>query len=234
MSERPTAAHSRALVLEALRTKGRMKQDVYARTRTFYSELHQVLTDVANDLQEQAKGIDERLSVALTDKTTTSCELKVAGDVIVFNMHTNVFKLDQSSPLWKSSYLEEDVMRGYFGVVNVYNFLNDSIQYDRDRDIGYLVARIFLNKDGHFFLQGKRQLGFLYNNLQDDVIEARVIQDMVHSIIAYVMEFDLLAPPYDQVQEVSLSELKGMYANQQMSTGKRLGFRSQADREDIT
>jgi hypothetical protein len=234
MTERPTAEHSRALVLEALRTKGRMKQDVYSRTKAFYTELHQVLAAVAKDLQDQAKGIDERLSVILTDKTTTSCELKVAGDVIVFNMHTNVFKLDQSSPLWKSSYLEQDVMRGYFGVVNIYNFLNDSIQFDRDRDIGYLVARVFLNKEGHFFLQGKRQLGFLYNNLQDDVMDASMLQGIVHTVIAYVMEFDLLAPPYDQVQEVSVSELKGMYANQQMSTGKRLGFRSQADKEDIT
>jgi hypothetical protein len=234
MADRPTSEQARALVLEALRTKGRMKQDVYARTKAVYAELHQVLVAVAKDLQQAAIGIDERLTVVLTDKTSTSCELKVAGDVIVFNMHTNVFKLDQSSPLWRSSYLEEDPLRGYFGVVNVYNFLSDSIQYDRDRDIGYLVARIFLNKDGHFFIQGKRQLGYLYNNLQEDVMEPQKLQAVIHTLIAYVMEFDLLAPPYDQVQEVSVSELKGMYANQQMSTGKRLGFRSQADKEDIT
>jgi hypothetical protein len=234
MADRPSSDQARALVLEALRTKGRMKQDVFARTKAFYAELRQVLAGLTKDLHDQATGIDERLTVALTDKTSTSCELKVAGDVIVFNMHTNVFKLDQSSPLWKSSYLEEDPLRGYFGVVNVYNFLSDSIQYDRDRDIGYLVARIFLNRDGHFFLQGKRQLGFLYNNLQDDEMEPQKLQALIHTLIAYVMEFDLLAPPYDQVQEVSVSELKGMYANQQMSTGKRLGFRSQADKEDIT
>jgi hypothetical protein len=234
MADRPTSEQARALVLEALRTKGRMKQDVYARTKAVYAELHQVLVAVAKDLQQAAIGIDERLTVVLTDKTSTSCELKVAGDVIVFNMHTNVFKLDQSSPLWRSSYLEEDPLGGYFGVVNVYNFLSDSIQYDRDRDIGYLVARIFLNKDGHFFIQGKRQLGYLYNNLQEDVMEPQKLQAVIHTLIAYVMEFDLLAPPYDQVQEVSVSELKGMYANQQMSTGKRLGFRSQADKEDIT
>jgi hypothetical protein len=43
---------------------------------------------------------------------------------------------------------------GYFGVVNVYNFLSDSFRYNRERDLGYLVARIFLNKEGHFFVQG--------------------------------------------------------------------------------
>jgi hypothetical protein len=79
-----------------------------------------------------------------------ACELKAAGDLIIFHMHTNVFKLDQSHSLWKSSYLEEDEMRGYFGLINVYNFLSDSFKFNREGDLGYLVARIFLNKDGHF------------------------------------------------------------------------------------
>jgi hypothetical protein len=33
------------------------------------------------------------------------------------------------------------------------------------------VARLFLNKDGHFFVQGKRQLGFLYNDLANNPID---------------------------------------------------------------
>jgi hypothetical protein len=57
-----------------------------------------------------------------------ACELKVAGDTIIFHMHTNVFKLDQSHSLWKTSYLGEDELRGYFGVVNMYNFLSDSFK----------------------------------------------------------------------------------------------------------
>ena len=45
-------------------------------------------------------------------------------------------------------------------MINIYNFLSDSFVYDRERDLGYLVARVFLNKEGHFFVQGKKQLGF--------------------------------------------------------------------------
>ncbi|MEZ4739038.1 MAG: hypothetical protein R2818_06690 [Flavobacteriales bacterium] len=40
-----------------------------------------------------------------------ACELKVAGDVVIFQMHTNVFRLDQSHSYWKGSYLEEDELR---------------------------------------------------------------------------------------------------------------------------
>lgn len=219
--------------LDSLRSKGCMKQDVYARITALFATLKEVCAEVAEDLAGQVRLKDERLQVTYTDKGETSCELRVAGDLVVFNMHTNVFRLDQSNTLWKTSYLEEDELRGYFGVINMYNFLNDSVKYNRDRDIGYLVARLLLNKEGHFFLQGKRQLGFLYNNLQQDVMEREALKQLVYHVVDHVLSFDLLAPPYDQVSQVSVLELKEMYANQQFSTGKRLGFRFQADMDDV-
>ncbi|MBK9765441.1 MAG: hypothetical protein IPO87_19450 [Flavobacteriales bacterium] len=42
----------------------------------------------------------------------------------------------------------------------------------------------------------------------------------------------LLAPPYDQVNQVTVSEMNELNANLQISTGKRLGFRFQADGDD--
>lgn len=230
-NEAPNDPRSAALV--ALRSKACMKQDVYARITALFNELKEICAEVAEDLSAQVKLTDERLQVGYSDKGDTSCELRVAGDLVVFNMHTNVFRLDQSHSLWKSSYLEEDELRGYFGVVNIYNFLNDSVKYNRDRDIGYLVSRLLLNKEGHFFMQGKRQLGFLYNNLQQDVMERAALKQLVYHVVDHVLSFDLLAPPYDQVSQVSVLELKEMYANQQFSTGKRMGFRFQADVDDI-
>lgn len=224
---------SRVRVLQALRTKSCMKQDVYARTKDLFALIKDVAQEIATDLGEEAKRTDQRLAVTFTSRSNTACEMKVAGDLIVFNMHTNVFKLDQSHSLWKSSYLEEDALRGYFGVINIYNFLSDSLLYNRDRDVGYLVARLLLNKDGHYFMQGKRQLGFLFGNLQENVIEREQLLEMLYAIIDHVLGFDLLAPPYDQVEQVSVSELKEMFADQQLSTGKRLGFRFQADLDDL-
>lgn len=233
MAQEQAPQASRDTVLQALRTKSCMKQDVFASTTALFKMMKEVVQEIATDLAEQVKLTDERLAVVYTDKSNNTFELKVAGDLIVFNMHTNVFKLDQSNSLWKSSYLEEDPLRGYFGVINFYNFLSDSMKYDRDRDIGYLVARLLLNKEGHYFMQGKRRLGFLYNNLQEDVMERERLREMLYSVIDHVLEFDLLAPPYDQVEQVSVSDLKQLYANQQLSTGKRLGFRFQADVEDL-
>jgi hypothetical protein len=230
MSTTPTS--SRELILSTLRTKSCMKQDVYHRTVSFFEELKEVLQEITVDLEQAVITHDKRLLVTYQDKGATGCEARVAGDVIIFHMHTNVFKLDQSHSYWKTSYLEDDEMRGYFGVVNVYNFLSDSFKYNRERDLGYLVARIFLNKEGHFFVQGKRQLGFLYNDLEGAVMDRAKMKEVLHAVILYVLEFDLLAPPYDQVNQVTVSEMNELSASP-VSTGKRLGFRFQADTDDI-
>jgi len=234
MSDQPAPKDPRDLVLEALRGKACMKQDIFMRTTAFFEELKEAVRAIATDLEEQAHGIDERLQVGYAEKNNLACELKVAGDIIVFNMHTNVFLLDQSHSLWRGGYLEEDGTRGYFGVVNMYNFLSDSMKFNRERDLGYLVARLFLNKEGHFLLQGKRQLGFLYNDLAGNVMTPERLKELLFTVINYVIEFDLLAPPYDQVNQVTVNEMNEIYANQQPSTGKRLGFRFQADVDDVT
>lgn len=225
-------ADAQGLILDLLRTKSCMKQDVYANTVALFEVIKELLQEVANDLETQVRGEDERLAISFTDKGATACELRVAGDVVIFHMHTNVFKLDQSHSLWKTSYLEDDELRGYFGVVNVYNFLSDSFRYNRERDLGYLVARIFLNRDNRFFVQGRRQLGFLYDDLAGNEVERKRIKDVLLSVVLYVLEFDLLAPPYDQVNQVTVSEMNELNANLKISTGKRLGFRFQSDLDE--
>ena len=229
-----TPLDPRDMILNMLRTKSGMKQDVYAQTTLLFNQMKIVVQEVAADLDVAINPVDKRIGVKYTDKGELACELKVAGDTIIFNMHTNVFKLDQTHSLWKTSYMAEDELRGYFGVINMYNFLSDSFKYNRERDLGYLVARLFLNKDGHFFVQGKRQLGFLYNDLVNNTIDPAKLKQVMHSAILYVLDFDLLTPPYDQVNQVTVSEVNELNANMQISTGKRLGFRFQSDVEDVT
>jgi hypothetical protein len=232
MIEKTVPPAPRELIVTALRTKSCMKQDVYQATLQLFEQLKEVLQEISIDLEQEVVRHDKRLAVSFLDKGVMACEARVAGDVIIFHMHTNVFKLDQSHSFWKTNYLNEDEMRGYFGVVNVYNFLSDSFKYNRERDLGYLVARIFLNKEGHFFVQGKRQLGFLYNDLAGSRMDRDRLRDVLYSIILYVLDFDLLAPPYDQVNQVTVSEMNELSASP-LSTGKRLGFRFQADVEDV-
>ena len=224
----------RALIVEVMAAKSGMKQDVYVRTKDAFALLKEVMQELAGELAETITKKDPRLVVEYTDQGALSARLKAAGDTVIFTMHSNVFLLDQSNSLWKTSYLTEDNTRGYFGVINIYNFLSDSFIYDRERDLGYLVARVFLNKEGHFFVQGKKQLGFLYNDLADNILDRDRMKALVCSVVLYVLDFDLLAPPYDQVSQVTVEEMKHMDAHSMISTGKRLGFRFRADVDDVT
>ncbi len=233
-AEPAPAPGPRDLILRMLQHKSGMKQDVYQNIQALFAQLKEVLLEVAEDLEHEMLQRDKRVSVQYRDKGEMACELRVAGDLVVFHMHTNVFRLDQGHSLWKTSYLEEDEQRGYFGVINVYNFLSDSFKYNRERDIGYMVSRIFLNKEGHFFVQGKRQLGFLYNDLAGNRMDRELLRQVVYSTIIYVLDFDLLSPPYDQVNQVTVSEMNELNAGLQLTTGKRLGFRFQADVDDLT
>lgn len=224
----------KALIIEVMSAKSGMKQDVYVRTQDAFTRLKEVLQELAGELGDAITKKDPRLVVEYTDQGALSARLKTAGDTVIFIMHSNVFLLDQGNSLWKTSYLTEDNTRGYFGVINIYNFLSDSFAYDRERDLGYLVARVFLNKEGHFFVQGKKQLGFLYNDLADNVLDRDRMKALLCSVVLYVLDFDLLAPPYDQVSQVTVEEMNQMDAHSLLSTGKRLGFRFQADVDDVT
>ena len=135
--------------------------------------------------------------------------------------------------MWKSSYIHEDNQRAYCGMINVYNFLADSFKYQRNDDSGYLVARIFINKDNHFFVDGKRQLGFLYNDFANAKISKTAIKNVMESAILYSLDFDLLTPSYDDMKEISISDVVELTRNMRIRTGKRLGFRFHADSDSI-
>ena len=221
------------LILQLLREKSIHKQDVYANTLLRFNELKSNLNSLAKELSAVISKEDKRIHIQYLEKGEFECQFQLAGDLLVFNMHTNVFLFDNDHPLWKSSYLKEDSSRGYCGIINVFNFLADSLKYNRMNDVGYLVARIFVNKENHFIVQGKRQLGFLYNDFINSELDSTQLKAIAQSLLLYTLDFDLYTPPYELVKEVSVMEIKELSDNMQIKTGKRLGFKFQADSDDI-
>ncbi len=220
---------SQELIFKTVKEKSILKQDLFNNTLLNFKVLKQVLKEVGDDLGERIMAIDDRVIVEYRDVDEHEVHLRIAGDILIFNMHTNVFKFDSSNSLWKTSYLKDDETKGYAGVINIYNFLNDSFKYNRINDSGYLVARLFINKENHYMVQGKRQLGFLYNDLINAKIDREQIKALVQSVILYTLDFDLLVPPYDVVKEVSVYEMKQISDGLKLKTAKRLGFKFEAD-----
>lgn len=221
------------LIVTTLKEKAVLKQDVFAISKEIFGVLTEVLEEVITEIKTDFGDTDDRVVLEFKVKSPYEGELIIAGDTLVFQMHTNVFQFDSSNSLWKTSYLSDDEARSFCGIISVYNFLSDSFRFNRLNDLGYLIARIFINHEKHFFVQGKRQLGFLYNDFVNSVIDREKLKSIVHSSILYTLDFDLYTPPYDHVKEVTVSEMAEMTQNVKMKTGKRLGFRFQADSDEV-
>lgn len=221
------------LILKVLKEKSSLKQDVFYKNIKVFEELKSVLKEVVAELKQDAQKIDKRIVVDYSEKGPHEIELKVAGDVLFFHMHTNVFEFDKSHSMWKTSYVRDNPARSYCGMIYIYNFLADSLKYNRASDVGYMIARIFTNNEMHYFVEGKRQLGFLYNDFTHKVIDKQAMKNIIESAIIYAIDFDLFTPPFDEMQEVSVSQILEASENMRIKTGKRLGFRFQADSDQI-
>ena len=230
MKKKPEA---RELILKLLEEKSTLKQDIFHNMINRFGEFQDILKNTAEDLSGHMSKVDKRVVVEYRDKGEFESELRVAGDLLIFHMHTNIFEFDKNHPLWKTSYIKDNPKNSFCGMIVVYNFLADSFKFNRVHDVGYMVARIFINRENHYFVEGKRQMGFLYNDFSNGLMDKEAIRKVVESIILYSLDFDLFTPPFDSVKEVSVLEMQETQNAMQLKTGKRLGFRFQADSDQI-
>lgn len=216
---------------ELVFNKSELKQNVFRSTKEAF-ELFRVTTrDVIHQFQEACQQEGKKIAFEFTDRGDFEFEVKFAGDILLFMMHSNVFEFSRDHQVMKSAYIREDPKRSYCGVIHIYNFLADSFAYQRDNDLGYMIGRVFVNNENHYFIEGKRELGMLYNNFNTSVISEESVRGIVESAIEYTTNFDLLTPPYDEVKMVSVGEMRSNFDKKTLVTGKRLGFRFQADNE---
>lgn len=219
-------------IISTLTSKSTLKQQIFDNTYAAFKLLKQELAGISEDYSARLAGGDPRVKVVFTDHGEFTAELKVAGDLLIFSMHSNIFQFDRDHEIWKTEYIREDASAGYSGVINLYNFLADSFKYNRAEDLGYLVARIFINKNNHFFVQGKRQSGFNYTTLGSNVLNQTHMHEIVQASVQYCLDFDLLVPPYDAVKLISVGQINQNISEARQKTGKRLGFQFKSDDVD--
>lgn len=209
--------------------KSDLKQQVYRSTKEAFEMFRSTTRSIIDQFRQHAAAEGREVRFDFADRGDFEFEVKFAGDVLIFAMHTNVFEFPRDHQVMKSPYIREDSRRSYCGVIRIYNFLADSFLYQRDQDLGYMIGRVFVNNEKHYFIEGKRELGMLYNNFGTSLITSESVQSIVESAIEYTTNFDLLTPPYDDVKLVSVGEMRFDIDKKSTATGKRLGFRFQAD-----
>ena len=218
-------------IISLLGEKSVTKQIVYHNTLNVFKELKSHLQELTEQIKVAIKDFDKEVKVDFNDKGLFEAEITFGGDILVFSMHTNVFSFNQSHAVYNTDYVKENKGRIFCGIIHIYNFLADSLKYGRQHDAGYLVGRIFINKEYNFFVEGKHQLGYPFNTYGEKCIDKEALVNIIESSIIYSLEFDLLTPPIEAVQEITVMqkiEQSGILA---IKTGKRLGFRFSAEND---
>ena len=216
-------------IVGTLKEKSILKQKVYDNTLEWFSVVKEILKDLARDVNTNLGIIDSRVKMEYTDRSTFDAQLKVAGDILLFSMHSNIFQFDREHPAWKTPYIQKNKFNAYSGIINIYNFLFDSFKYSRLDDLGYLIARIFINHENQYLVEGKRQMGMLFSNYGNEALTRSSLQVIISTAIQYSLEFDLLVPPYDTVKIATVGQAEAKIQHSRVITGKRLGFQFNSD-----
>lgn len=225
----PDSDEKKLAIIGTLKEKSVLKQKVFDITLESFNIMKDILKNLSKDINSNLGNVDPRVKLEYTDRSTFDAQLKVAGDILLFSMHSNIFQFDRDHQVWKSPYVQKNKVNAYSGIINIYNFLADSFKYSRMDDLGYLIARIFVNHEYQYFVEGKRQMGMLFTNFGNEPISKPALQEIISTAIQYSMEFDLLVPPYDTIKIATVGQVESKIQHSKMITGKRLGFQFNSD-----
>lgn len=215
----------REKILASIINKSTLKQHIFDNTFTTFNELKDVLFEIASELDDDLDGkLDKRVRIEYRDRGKFEAQLQIASDLLIFQMHTDIFEFDSNHIIWQNEYVQDSRDNSYCGVINIYNFLSDSFKFNRNADEGYLIGRIFINREKCFFVEGKRQTLVRPMAFGRDKITREALVAIMESAIHYALNFDLLMPPYEENKRVTVDQFNTKMDNSKFVTGKRLGY----------
>jgi hypothetical protein len=230
MAKDPLEAN-RAQLLKLLLDKSALKQDIADDCEKVFETFKEKIKIELETLQKSIT--DPRIRLNFVDKGKFEIHVYIGSDVLVFNLHQNVFRLPDHNPLWGTSYFNKNENNGYFGIINVYNFLAESFLQNRMDDRGYLIGRIFINHERHFMIEGKGSIGAHFRDPQHLLLNEQLTGVIVQMVFAYALQFDLYIPPFEYYSEVSVAQIQYIGETLKLQTAKRLGFKMSADDSEI-
>ncbi|MBR5830791.1 MAG: hypothetical protein IKY63_05975 [Tidjanibacter sp.] len=220
----------RTHIKQLLVSKSGLKQQIFDNTNALFNELKEAIHEFSTELDEEMdEKIDKRIRIEYSDRGKFEAQIQIAGDLLVFVMHTNVFNFEREHRIWQNPYVQADHNNSYCGIINIYNFLADSMKFKREEDEGYLIGRIFVNRENKFFVEGKRQERWRVEEFGGESVSREAILEILERAILYSLGFDLLVPAYDTVKQVSAEQFLSRQENTKLQTGKRLGYEFRSD-----
>ncbi|MCE7864906.1 MAG: hypothetical protein DYG99_15315 [Bacteroidetes bacterium CHB5] len=209
-------------IRQLLESKSTAKQVTYKNLLAAFSMLGKESERIIDELKLATPG-DADVTVEFSWVNEHEFHVKLAGDLLVFVLHTNVVTFDEEHEVMKTTYIRAQEVNRYFGQIMIYNFMSDSVKFNRMNDPGYLIARLLINHEGRFLVEGDGQLGSLFNTISVQPIQETDLNTLVQLSLTAAIENDLMAPPFPQVRFITLFQKQEK--TQELGAGQKIGFK---------
>lgn len=209
-----------------LESKSNAKQTAYKHIQRAFSVLSDESKSVVDELKRRAHPADKDVTVAFNGINNHEFEVKLAGDMLIFVMNTNIVTLDESHPILKDEYIRQNEVNRYFGQIMVFNFMAESLKYHRSNDPGYLLARLMVNHENRFFIEGERELES-FSKISENPVAEGDLRQFVKIVLRMAIENDLVAPPFTEVKSITLKQKRNH--SLELGGAQKIGFRMSYD-----
>lgn len=220
MNDQPDALEH---IQHLLESKSTAKQITYKNLLTAFELLSKESRRIISELNGRVKPMDDDVTVDFTEINEHEFQVKLAGDLLIFVLHTNVVTFADEHAVMKTSYIKEKEINRYFGQIMIYNFMSDSVKFNRLNDPGYLLARILINHENRFLVEGEGPLGFLYNTISTSPVSEEALNLIVKNALKIAIENDLMAPPFPDVRFITL--FQKYEKTSELGAGQKIGFK---------
>jgi len=210
-------------ITNLLKSKSAAKQTTYKHLLAAFSILSKESQRIIIELKKRATPTDKDITIEFIPVNEHEFHVKLAGDLLIFVLHTNIVTFADDHALMNDPYMKEQEENRYFGQIMIYNFMSDSLKFNRVNDPGYLLARLMINHDNRFFIEGEGQLAILYNKISDQPITHETLNALVKLSLAIAIENDLMAMPYPDVKFITLYQK--LEHTPDLGGGQKIGFR---------
>ena len=209
-------------IVQILLNKSTVKQRTYRNVCKAFKQMEKEANALIGTISEKTTERDQDIKLSVESVSGQEFHIRVAGDLLVFVLHTNIITLPEDYDYNKSSYVADQPLRKYLGQINVYNFMADSFEFNRLNDPGYLLARLLINSENHFIVEGDRQVGFMFESASAKPLEKVDLDILIKLIISQAADNDLVVPPFPNIRGITVREK--LEKTQSLGAGNKIGF----------
>ncbi|TXK48643.1 hypothetical protein FVR03_08065 [Pontibacter qinzhouensis] len=208
-------------IINGLEQKSITKQAIYRNTKQTFDRLKLISVDVVEELTERITRQNAEVVIEYKEISAHEFHIKFSGDLLVFVMHSNIITFPDDYEIMRNKYVDKDFRRRFFGHIMAYNFMADTLKYNRLDDPGYLIGRMLVNIENHFMIEGVKQMDLSYDHIAKNRITDKVLRIIVESAIIASINNDLMGQPVSDIEKITY---KHKLENLHLSRTSKVGF----------